>query len=73
MALAALRYGPGRFLLFPPPSIGGPPELFPPNYGFSLPVVYLVWFAVVAIAYPVCRQYASLKRRRRDLRWLSYF
>jgi uncharacterized membrane protein len=72
MALAALRYGPGRFLLFPPPSMGGPQQLFPHNYGFSLPVVYLLWFGVVSIAYPACRWYAGLKQRRRDLWWLSY-
>jgi len=72
MALAAAYYGPGRFLLLPPPSMGGPSELFPPHYGFGLPVVYLAWFTVVAIAYPVCRWYADLKQRRRDLWWLSY-
>jgi len=52
--------------------MGGRAELFPPHYGFSLPVVYLAWFAVVAIAYPVCRAYAGIKERRRDLWWLSY-
>jgi len=72
MLLAAARYGPGRFLVLPPPSMGGPAELFPPHYGFSLPAVYLAWFVVVAIAYPVCRWYANLKQRRRDLWWLSY-
>jgi len=72
MALAAARYGPGAYLLSPPPSMGGTREIFPPNYGFSLPVVYLEWFAVVAIAYPACRWYADLKQRRRDLWWLSY-
>jgi uncharacterized membrane protein len=72
MGLAAVRYGPGRYLLFPPPSMGGPAELFPPHYGFGLPAVYLAWFAVVAVAYPVCRSYSSLKQRRRDLWWLSY-
>jgi hypothetical protein len=72
MGIAALYYGPGRFLLLPPPSLGGRAELFPPHYGFSLPVVYLAWFAVVAIAYPVCRAYAGIKERRRDLWWLSY-
>jgi ABC-type spermidine/putrescine transport system permease subunit I len=58
--------------LFPPPSMGGPAELFPPHYGFSLAVVYLVWLTVVAIAYPVCRWYANFKQRRRDSWWLSY-
>ncbi len=71
-ALFAVRYGPHGFLLLPPPSIGGPRELFPPNYGFSLPVVYLCWLAVLVIAYPCCRWYAGLKARRRDLWWLGY-
>jgi hypothetical protein len=44
----------------------------PKEYGFSLPIVYAVWLAVVAILYLPCRWFASLKARRRDLRWLSY-
>lgn len=72
VTLAALRYGTGQYLLLPPPSMGGPANLFPPNYGFSLPVVYLTWLAVVAISYPLCRWYAGLRQRRRDLWWLSY-
>ena len=72
VVLGVLRYGPHHFLLLPPPSIGGPRELFPPDYGYSLPAVYLIWFTVVALSYPVCRWYASLKQRRRDLWWLTY-
>lgn len=72
VALGALRYGPHHFLLLPPPSFGGPGELFPPDYGLSLPVVYFVWLTVVVISYPVCRWYGNLRNRRRDLWWLSY-
>ena len=72
VALGALRYGPHHFLLLPPPSFGGPGELFPPDYGFSLSVVYFVWLTVVVISYPVCRWYGNLRHRRRDLWWLSY-
>lgn len=72
VALSAFRYGPHRFLLLPPPSLGGPRELFPPDFGFSLPAVYAVWLAVILTSYPVCRWYADLKNRRRDLWWLSY-
>ena len=72
VVLGALRYGPQHFLLLPPPSIGGPRQLFPPDYGFSLPAVYLIWFTVVAVSYPVCRWYANLKQSRRDLWWLTY-
>ncbi len=69
--LGFLRYGAGSYLALPPPSMGGPPNLFPPNYGFSLWVVYVVWIAVIALLYPVCRWFAGLKRTRRDW-WLSY-
>ena len=72
VVLPALRYGPHRYLLLPPPSLGGSRGIFPPDYGFSLPAVYLIWLAVVAISYPVCLWYARLKQRRRDLWWLSY-
>jgi uncharacterized membrane protein len=47
------------------------PEDIPPDYGVSLPVVYLLWIAVVLILYPPCRWFAEVKRRRRDT-WLSY-
>jgi uncharacterized membrane protein len=72
VALGALRYGPHHFLLLPAPPFGGPGELFPPDYGFSLPVVYIIWLTVVVIFYPVCRWYGNLRQRRRDLWWLSY-
>jgi uncharacterized membrane protein len=48
------------------------PDQVPANYGVSLPMVYLVWIAVVLILYPPCRWFAGVKRRRRDA-WLSYF
>ena len=44
---------------------------FPQSYGYSLPVAYLVWIAVVIGLYPACTWYAELKRRRKDA-WLSY-
>lgn len=43
----------------------------PPDYGYNLLVVYLVWIAVVLMLYPACRWFAHVKRRRRDA-WLSY-
>ena len=61
------RYGRADFL--------GPmaPGKTPVDSGFGLPVVYLVWIGVVAALYPVCKWFADLKQRRRDLAWLSYF
>ena len=45
----------------------------PPDAGFSLLTVYLVWATVIVLLYPACKWFADLKRRRRDLTWLSYF
>ena len=71
IAMNLFRYGNAPFLLTPPPSMGGSPKMFPPNFGFGLWVAYAVWIGVVAALYPVCRWYAQLKARRRDW-WLSY-
>ena len=65
------RYGWHGFLLLPAPSMGGPAQAFPANYGISLLSVYWMWIAVVVMLYPVCRWYAQLKQRRHDW-WLSY-
>jgi uncharacterized membrane protein len=43
----------------------------PEDWGFGLGGVYLAWFFVVALLYPACRWFASVKRRRSDW-WLSY-
>ncbi|HMY19203.1 MAG TPA: heparan-alpha-glucosaminide N-acetyltransferase domain-containing protein [Polyangium sp.] len=39
---------------------------------FGLPVVYAGTALVVVLLYPLCRWFAELKRRRRDLWWLGY-
>jgi uncharacterized membrane protein len=43
----------------------------PPEYGVSLPVVYLVWATVVLLLYPLCWWFAGVKARYRWA-WLSY-
>ncbi|MBA2626697.1 MAG: hypothetical protein H0U85_01665 [Gemmatimonadales bacterium] len=53
------------------PDLGNYPFTPPPGWGFSLPVVYLVWALVVVLMYPLCRWFAALKQRRPDP-WLSY-
>jgi len=70
---AWLRYGrsAARFVFNPLPSMGGPRELFPANFGYSLWAVYGVWLLVVVLLYPVCRWFANVKATRRDW-WLSY-
>jgi uncharacterized membrane protein len=45
---------------------------FPADYGFSLPVVYAVWIAVVLALYPACAWFAGVKARNRGKAWVSY-
>jgi uncharacterized membrane protein len=73
VALALFRYGSRTwsFAFHPVPSMGGPRELFPADFGFDLWVAYAVWGAVVIGLYPLCRWFASVKATRRDW-WLSY-
>lgn len=42
------------------------------GYGFSLPVSYLVWIAIVAGLYPLCKRYDRYKQSNKDKWWLSY-
>jgi uncharacterized membrane protein len=71
IAMNFVRYGRVPFLWMAPPSMGGDAKLFPPNYGYPLWAVYVVWIAVLLLLYPVCRWFAGLKQRRHDW-WLSY-
>lgn len=63
-----LRYGSkaASFMFNPVPSMGGPAQLFPPDFGWSLTVVYCLWVAVVVLLYPLCRWYARVKSERRS-------
>jgi uncharacterized membrane protein len=47
---------------------GGPP----PDFGAGLTGAYVAWILVVVALYPLCRWFADVKRRRRDLWWLTY-
>ena len=47
------------------------PSPNPGNLGFSLWMVYVLWFLGLLLLYPPCRWFAEVKRRRRDW-WLSY-
>jgi uncharacterized membrane protein len=71
MGMNFVRYGTKPFLLSAPPSMGGPSEIFPADYGFALWTVYAVWVAVLLLLYPVCLWFARLKQRRHDW-WLTY-
>jgi len=42
------------------------------GYGFSLGVVYLVWFIVVIALFPLCKRYDRYKQAHKEKWWLSY-
>jgi hypothetical protein len=44
----------------------------PEDVGFSLPVVYAIWLAVVTALYLPCLRYGAYKRAHREKAWLSY-
>jgi len=73
LAVAAcyLRYGEVHWM-FESPRLDQYPVTFPPGWGYSLPLVYLVWVVVVVGLYPACRWFAGVRQRRTDW-WLSYF
>jgi hypothetical protein len=71
VAVCYARYGHVHWMFESP----GPryfPITPPPGWGYSLPVVYLVWACVVLTLYPLCRWFAGVRQRRSDP-WLSYF
>jgi uncharacterized membrane protein len=57
--------------MFQSPNLGAYPFTPPPGWGLSLPTIYVIWVLVVAMLYPVCRWFATVKQRRSDW-WLSY-
>ena len=71
IAVCYARYG-HVYWMFESPTMGEFPVTPPPGWGYSLPVVYLVWVVVVLTLYPLCRWFAGLKQRR-SAAWLSYF
>jgi uncharacterized membrane protein len=70
VATCYLRYGSAHWM-FESPDLANYPFTPPPDWGYSLPVIYLVWACVVVAMYPLCRWFAALKQRRNDA-WLSY-
>ena len=50
---------------------GLPHRSKPPEFGFALPTIYVLWILVVLILYWPCRSFARIKQTRRDW-WLSY-
>ena len=72
IGFAWMRYGRIDFMFALPPALSPSPPAYPQNYGYDLWVVYLVWAAIVAALYPVCRWFADVKARKRSA-LLSYF
>jgi uncharacterized membrane protein len=70
VAVCYARYGQVHWM-FESPTIAQFPVTLPPGWGYSLPVIYLIWASVVLALYPLCRWFAALKQRRSDV-WLSY-
>jgi uncharacterized membrane protein len=71
LAVCYMRYGQVHWM-FESPGLAEFPITKPPGWGYSLPIVYLIWIFVVLTLYPLCRWFAGLKQRRSD-NWLSYF
>jgi uncharacterized membrane protein len=71
IAVCYVRYGQVHWM-FESPNLNSFPTAAPPGWGYSLPVVYLVWAIVVLALYPLCRWFAGVRQRRSDA-WLSYF
>jgi uncharacterized membrane protein len=71
LAVCYARYGQAHWM-FESPDLRDFPITPPPGWGYSLPVVYLVWVSVVLALYPLCRWFAGVRQRRSDT-WLSYF
>jgi uncharacterized membrane protein len=42
------------------------------GYGYSLPIVYVVWIMIVALLYPISKSYMIYKAKNKDKWWLSY-
>jgi hypothetical protein len=65
VAMALAMFGQAGWLLgqFPPQK--------PPAWGLDLVGIYATWLCVVAILYPLCRWFASIKQRRHEW-WWSY-
>ena len=71
IAFCYARYG-QIYWMFQSPNLQSFPFTPPPGWGYSLPIVYLLWVVVVVTLYLPCRWFAGVRQRRKDA-WLSYF
>ncbi|WP_163836130.1 DUF1624 domain-containing protein [Spartinivicinus ruber] len=61
----------GMIMGFPASSLLVHATAIPADFGFSLPVVYLVWLIIILALYPACKWFADIKAKRKNW-WLSY-
>ena len=71
LSVTHLRGLPVDWLLNGSPSVPFP-KMPSPDFGFDLPVVYIVWLALVVLLYPLCYGFVLIKRRYGHIGWLSY-
>jgi uncharacterized membrane protein len=69
VAIDYVRYGYSPYLREAPWTLRR--DNLPPDYGFDLPMVYLIWIGVVLLLFPLCWWFAGVKQRHRE-GWLSY-
>ena len=70
LVLCWYRYGDIHWM-FESPTPDKYPFTQPPGWPLPLPYIYLFWWVVVLMLWPLCRWYAGVKARRRDW-WLGY-
>ena len=71
LGMAWTRYGRFDFIFGLPPALLPMSVGYPPDYGYDLWVVYVIWAAIVFGLYFMCRWFAGVKARHRSV-WLSY-
>lgn len=69
LVVSLIREGAVNAWLFTNHPMGNPPP--PDGYTWSLPLLYLVWAATIAVLYPVCRWFAERKAKGTEW-WLRY-
>jgi uncharacterized membrane protein len=71
--MSDIRYGSGTFsfIFNATPAMGGPSEVYPPDFGYRLWVTYAIWICLVSALYPLCRWFAQYKANHRSW-WLSH-
>ena len=48
-----------------------PPWLWSDKWGYSLPIVYLVWFCLIMSLYPISLWFSKIKKKKKSW-WMSY-